>query len=110
MDGLSGLKQFQQLSQQLGQQAASVGGDSATSGTSATGGASFKDMLMKSLNDVNSMQNDADTSLENYVSGKTQNVGEVISASQKANMAFGLLVQIRNKLQDSYDELKNLKV
>ncbi len=110
MDSLVGLKQFQQLAQQVNQQAASVGGDAtSTDSTDSTGG-SFKDMLMKSLNDVNSMQNDADTTLENYVSGKTQNVGEVITASQKANMAFGLLVQIRNKLQDSYDELKNLKV
>jgi flagellar hook-basal body complex protein FliE len=84
-----------------------------TSGTGvATGadGSSFKDMLMKSLNEVNTMQQDADTTLENFVSGKTHNVGEVISASQKASMAFSMLVQIRNKLQDAYDEVKNLKV
>ncbi len=78
--------------------------------TSGTDGSSFKDMLMKSLNEVNTMQQDADTTLENFVSGKTHNVGEVISASQKASMAFSMLVQIRNKLQDAYDEVKNLKV
>ena len=82
--------------------------------TSAAGqagsGANFKDMLLKSLNEVNNMQQDADTTLENYVTGKTHNVGEVISASQKATMAFSMLVQIRNKLQDAYDEVKNLKV
>jgi flagellar hook-basal body complex protein FliE len=82
----------------------------ATGAAQTADGSSFKDMLMKSLNEVNSMQQDADTTLENFVSGKTQNVGEVISASQKASMAFSMLVQIRNKLQDAYDEVRNLKV
>ena len=37
-------------------------------------------------------------------------MGEVISASQKASLAFSMLVQIRNKLQDAYDEVKNLRI
>lgn len=82
-----------------------------TPSTSPTDGvSSFKDVLMKNLNEVNQMQQDADKTLENYVSGKSQNMGEVISASQKANMAFSMLTQIRNKLQDAYDEVKNLRV
>jgi len=44
------------------------------------------------------------------VTGKTQNMGEVISASQKASLAFSMLTQIRNKLQDAYDEVKNLRI
>ena len=70
----------------------------------------FKDVLMKNLNEVNQLQQDADTTLENFVTGKSANVGEVISASQKASPAFSMLVQIRNKLQDAYDEVKNLRV
>jgi flagellar hook-basal body complex protein FliE len=73
-------------------------------------GSSFKDVLMKNLNDVNAMQQDADKTLDDYVTGKTQNMGEVISASQKATMAFSMLTQIRNKLQDAYDEVKNLRI
>ncbi len=77
---------------------------------SARDGGSFKDVLMKNLNEVNAMQQDADQTLENFVTGKTQNMGEVISASQKASMAFSMLTQIRNKLQDAYDEVKNLRI
>ena len=73
-------------------------------------GSSFKDILMKNLNEVNAMQQDADKTLDNYVTGKSQNMAEVISASQKATMAFSMLTQIRNKLQDAYDEVKNLRV
>jgi flagellar hook-basal body complex protein FliE len=83
-------------------------GAAGESGTA--GGASFKDVLMKNLNEVNQLQEDADNKLQNYLTGKTQNMGDVISASQKANMAFSMLTQIRNKLQDAYDEVKNLRV
>ena len=80
------------------------------SNTASADGVSFKDVLMKNLNEVNQMQQDADKTLDDFVTGKTQNMGEVISASQKASMAFSMLTQIRNKLQDAYDEVKNLRV
>ena len=82
----------------------------ATGAADGATGASFKDVLMQNLQEVSALQQDADTKLENFTSGKTANVGEVISASQKASLAFSMLVQIRNKLQDAYDEVKNLKV
>jgi flagellar hook-basal body complex protein FliE len=74
------------------------------------GQVSFKDVLMKNLNEVNQLQEDADQKLQDFVSGKTPNLGEVISASQKASLAFSMLTQIRNKLQDAYDEVKNLRI
>ncbi len=95
--------------QKIGQTGAAGQAAGATS-TTGTDGASFKDVLMSNLKEVNALQQEADQKLDNFVTGKTNNMGEVISASQKANMAFSMLVQIRNKLQDSYDELKNLRV
>jgi len=86
-------------------------GGAATEGASGTGAAaSFKDVLMQNLSEVNKLQQDADSTMENYVTGKSANLGEVISATQKASLAFSMLVQIRNKLQDAYDEVKNLRV
>ncbi len=80
------------------------------SGEDAGGQVSFKDVLMKNLNEVNQLQEDADKSLQDFVTGKSQNMGEVISASQKAGLAFSMLTQIRNKLQEAYDEVKNLRI
>jgi flagellar hook-basal body complex protein FliE len=107
VDGLNNLPSASSLTRLQGglQQA---GGAADASATDASG--SFKDVLIKNLNEVNQLQNDADTTLNNYVAGNTKNVGEVISAGQKASMAFSMLVQIRNKLQDAYDEMKNLRV
>ncbi len=60
--------------------------------------------------EVNNITQDANAKLDNYVTGKTNNLGEVISASQKANLAFSLLVQIRNQLQTAYDQVQNLQI
>lgn len=106
MDGLNGLNGLRVGGSQLPQNAAPATGGSG----GAEGQTSFKDVLMKNLNEVNQLQQDADKSLEDFVTGKTQNMGEVISASQKASLAFSMLTQIRNKLQDAYDEVKNLRV
>jgi flagellar hook-basal body complex protein FliE len=91
---------------QIGKTAAPV----VPGGAGGEGQVSFKDVLMKNLNEVNQLQEDADQKLQDFVSGKTQNLGEVISASQKAGLAFNMLTQIRNKLQDAYDEVKNLRI
>lgn len=104
VDGLNSLNNI--AIKQLQQQSPA----SNTGDAQGADGVSFKDVLMKNLGEVNKLQQDADQSLENFVSGKTNNVGEVISASQKASLAFSMLVQIRGKLQDAYDEVKNLRV
>jgi len=103
-----------QINGMIGNIGGHTGAGSLTQGAGEAGGnqgnVSFKDVLMKNLNEVNQLQEDADKSLENFVTGKSQNMGEVISASQKASLAFSMLTQIRNKLQDAYDEVKNLRI
>jgi flagellar hook-basal body complex protein FliE len=93
-----------------GSQIGKVPTPAVSGGAAGEGQVSFKDVLMKNLNEVNQLQEDADQKLQDFVSGKTQNLGEVISASQKAGLAFNMLTQIRNKLQDAYDEVKNLRI
>ena len=103
MDGINSVG-IQGLNPQLG-------GAGKIAGAGEAGGqVSFKDVMMKNLNEVNQLQEDADKKLEDFVTGKSQNMGEVISASQKASLAFSMLTQIRNKLQDAYDEVKNLRI
>ncbi len=105
MDGMS------QINGMIGKIGGHTGAGSLShSGQTGQGSVSFKDVLMKNLNEVNQLQDDADKTLEDFVTGKSQNMGEVISASQKASLAFSMLTQIRNKLQDAYDEVKNLRI
>lgn len=84
---------------------------SATAGeAAATGGASFKDYLLNSLDQVNSMQADANKAIESMAVGGDVNPAEVLTAVQKADLAFRLTMQIRNKLVQAYQEVQNIRI
>jgi flagellar hook-basal body complex protein FliE len=72
--------------------------------------ASFKDLLLDSIKQVNSMQQDADKAVENLFTGGDANPAEVLTAVQKADMAFRMMMQIRNKLSAAYDEIKGVRI
>jgi flagellar hook-basal body complex protein FliE len=72
--------------------------------------ASFKNMLVESIQQVNSMQQQADAAVEDMATGKEINPVEVLTAVQKADMAFRLTMQIRNKLVSAYQEVQNIRV
>ena len=74
------------------------------------GANSFKEVLMDNIRQVNALQADADRAIENLTTGQTQNVAEVLTAVQKADLAFKTLLQIRNKLMDAYDEVKQIRI
>ena len=60
-----------------------------TSGTeSAAPSPTFKDMLLNSIQQVNSMQVDANKAVEDLFTGKNANPAEVLTAVQKADLAF----------------------
>jgi flagellar hook-basal body complex protein FliE len=69
----------------------------------------FREVLLNSLDQVNSLQQEATAEVEGLVRGDTQNVAEVFSAVRKAEVAFGLLMEIRNKLTDAYQEIQQIR-
>ena len=73
-------------------------------------GKSFKDVLVDSLNEVNRLQMEASAGVEKAVTGETDNIAEVFSAVRKADVAFSLLMEMRNKLTDAYREIQQMRV
>ena len=71
---------------------------------------SFKDFLLDSIQQVNSMQQDANQAVESFATGGDVNPAEVLTAVQKADLAFQMMVQVRNKLVDAFTEIKNLQI
>lgn len=70
----------------------------------------FAGLLREQLERVNQMQGEADANLQKLLSGQTENLTEVFTTTRKAGLAFSLLMEIRNKLVDAYEELKNMRV
>jgi flagellar hook-basal body complex protein FliE len=70
----------------------------------------FTDFLRDSLQEVNSMQADADKAVQQLITGGDVNPAEVLTAVQKADMSFRLMMQIRNKLVSAYQEINNIRI
>jgi flagellar hook-basal body complex protein FliE len=73
-------------------------------------GGSFKSMLVDSIREVNSMQLQADQAVEGLLTGGEANPAEVLSAVQKADLAFRMMMQVRNKLVQAYQEVKDIRI
>lgn len=71
---------------------------------------SFKDMLVNSIKEVNTMQHDADKAVEALFTGEDVNPAEVLTAVQKADLAFRLTMQMRNKAMDVYREIRDIRI
>lgn len=88
------------------------GGPGAKPGPPAAGQSekSFADMIIESLNEVNRLQTEADQGVQRLLTGETNNVAEVFAASNKAGIAFDLLMEVRNKLVEAYQEIQQMRV
>lgn len=77
----------------------------------AAGGAEgFKDILLQSVREANALQQEADAAVERMAAGEEVTAAEVLTAVQKADIAFKLMMQIRNKLVQAYQELQAVRV
>ncbi len=73
-------------------------------------GADFKDALLNTLDEVNRLQMEAGKGVEQLATGESNNVSEVLSAVRKADVAFSLLMEMRNKLVDAYQEIQQMRI
>jgi flagellar hook-basal body complex protein FliE len=85
-------------------------GLSSTSGAEASSSGSFKNFLLDSIHQVNSMQQDANQAVEQLATGGEVSPAEVFTAVQKADLAFRMMMQVRNKLVQAYQDVQNIRV
>ncbi|RME15109.1 MAG: flagellar hook-basal body complex protein FliE [Bdellovibrio sp.] len=71
---------------------------------------SFSATLKSAIEKVNALQVDADKKAEDLAVGKAKSIHEVMIAAEKADIAFKLMVQVRNKLLDAYQEIMKMQV
>lgn len=73
-------------------------------------GDGFAALLRRQIEEVNRMQAEADAGVQSLLTGESDNITAVLATTRKAEVAFSLLMEIRNKLVDAYSELKQLRV
>lgn len=87
----------------------SVEGSSSISSSSESG-KSFADTLKEAVTSVNELQKSSDKFAQNVATGKTDDVAGAMIAAEKADIALRVMVQVRNKIIDAYQEVMKMQV
>jgi flagellar hook-basal body complex protein FliE len=70
---------------------------------------SFKGVLGGVLDEVNTLQHEADAQIQKLASGETEDLHEVTMAMDEAETSFQLMMEVRNRLMDAYKELMRMQ-
>ena len=88
----------------------SISSTSVPSGIKPSGNSSFSDVFAKLLTGVNEQQITSDESIQKLAAGKTDNMQEVVISVAKADLSFRMVLEIRNKLIEAYQEIMRMQV
>lgn len=72
--------------------------------------ASFGGMIKDVISEAMRSDRGATAAIEDFAAGNIQDVHDVVLAVNKANMAIGLLVEVRNGLINAYNELSKISM
>ena len=70
----------------------------------------FSDMFREKLSEVNELQKDSQAMTASFAAGETDNVHDVMIASEKAKVAVNLTTAVQTKVLDAYNEIMRLQV
>lgn len=71
---------------------------------------SFKDVLKKSIDDVNSKAIESDLSAQAFVRGENVSVDEMMIKGTEASLGLQFLATTRDKLLEGYNELTKMQL
>ena len=83
-----------------------------TGGTVATqdGGSSFADVFRSAVSGVDHLQNSADQQVVAMLQGSADaDLGKTMISVEKADVAFQLMMQVRNKVVSAYQEMEKMQ-
>jgi flagellar hook-basal body complex protein FliE len=77
--------------------------------TPAQGGG-FGALLKQSLQQVNQLQHAADQAIGRLATGEPQSLHDTMIALEQADLSFKLMMQVRNKIVEAYQEVLRMQV
>jgi flagellar hook-basal body complex protein FliE len=89
---------------------AGLGGPEVPAPSKEAGGGSFANVLKQSLTEVNSMQQKADAAITALATGDKVSLHETMIAMEQADVSFRLMMQVRNKIVEAYQEILRMQV
>ena len=79
-------------------------------GSESGAAGSFAAALKSSLTEVNKMQQQADAAISALATGDKVSMHETMIAMEQADVSFRLMMQVRNKIVEAYQEILRMQV
>ena len=73
-------------------------------------GNSFADFLGDAIQSVDSSMKSSEAKVQDFVSGKSDNMHDVMISMQQAQLSFQMMVEVRNKMIETYQELSRMQI
>ena len=73
-------------------------------------GGAFGSVLNDAMHKVGALNQDASKSVENFLAGEGDDLHKTIMATQRAELAMDLFLQVRNKVVQAYQEVMRMQV
>ncbi len=71
---------------------------------------SFGSVLKDAISTVNDLQQQSDHEIQKLMTGETQDLHTTMIAVQKADLSFQMMMQVRNKIVQAYQEIMRTQV
>ena len=88
----------------------SPGAASSSGSASSSGAASFSNVLGGLIQEVSDKQAAAGDAVTGLLGGKNVSLHQTMISIEEASVSFQLMVEVRNRLLDSYQELMRMQV
>lgn len=73
-------------------------------------GADFGSMLSSAVQNVNQLQTDSTNAIQSFLTGSGEELHTVALATQRAELALDLGIQVRNKVVSAYQEIMKMQL
>ena len=78
-------------------------------GGEGKGSGDFVKSLQDAMSEVGDLQSQADTRVNQLLTGNGQDVHSAMIAVEKASLAFDMMVQVRNKIVQAYQQVSGMQ-
>ena len=75
----------------------------------STAGSGFRDVLHSAIDDIHSLETQAESKVAGVVEGNGTDVHSAMIAVEKADLSFQLMMQVRNKIVSAYQEISRMQ-
>ncbi len=73
-------------------------------------GEGFGQVLRDAITTTNDLQKQSNLEIQKLMTGETQDLHETMIAVQKADLSFQMMMQVRNKLLQAYQEIMRMQI